>query len=104
VIIVDDLVSTAGSLVEAVKALKEAGALDIYATIVHPVLVGPAIERIQASDLCKLVVTNSIPLTKEKKIDRVLAISVAPLLAEAVARIHAHESISSLFSQVGVEA
>ena len=104
VVIVDDLISTAGSLVEAVKALKDAGALEIYAAIVHPVLVGPAIERIQKSDLCKLIVTNSIPLSVGKQIDRIEQLSVAPLLAEAIARIHADESISSLFSQVGVEA
>lgn len=104
VVIVDDLISTAGSLVEAVKALKTAGALDIYAAIVHPVLVGPAIERIQRSDLCKLIVTNSIPLTVGKQIDRIEQLSVAPLLAEAIVRIHADESISSLFTQVGVEA
>ena len=104
VVIVDDLISTAGSLVEAVKALKKAGALDIYAAIVHPVLCGPAFERIQSSELKELVVTSSIPIAKEKMIPQIHQLSVAPLLAEAVARIHKQESISSLFSQVGVEA
>lgn len=105
VVIVDDIISTGGSLIEACKALKGAGALDIYANIVHPVLAGPAIERIENSDeLRELIVTNSIPLTDDKKIDKIQQISVAPLLAEAIWRIHRNESISTLFSQVGVEA
>ena len=104
VVIIDDIISTAGSLVEAAKALKDAGARDIYAAIVHPVLVGPAIERIEGSVIKELIVTNSIPLSEEKQIDKIVQVSVAPLLAEAVKRIHQHESVSSLFSKVGVEA
>lgn len=104
VVIVDDLISTSGSLIEAIKALKDAGALDIYAAIVHPVLAGPAIERIEDSQLGELIVTNSIPLEAEKKIAKIKQLSVAPLLAEAIRRIHRNESVSSLFSQVGVEA
>lgn len=104
VVIVDDLISTAGSLVEAVRALKEEGALDIYAVIVHPVLVGEAIERLRNSELNELIVTNTIPLSSEKRMDKIKQISVAPLLAEAISRIHRNESISSLFSQVRVEA
>ncbi len=104
VVIVDDLVSTAGSLVEAAKALKEAGALDIYAVVVHPVLAGPAISRIDASVIKELIVTNSIPLSDEKKIAKITQLSVASLLAEAIRRIHLNESISSLFDKAGVEA
>jgi len=104
VIIVDDLVSTAGSLVEAAKAIKEAGALDVYAAIVHPVLVGPAIERVNASDIKELIVTNSIPLGPEKKSPKIVQLSVATLLSEAIRRIHQNESVSSLFAKVGVEA
>ena len=104
VVIVDDLVSTGGSLVEAVKALKDAGALDIYAVIVHPILAGPAVERIAQSPIKELIVSNSIPLPPEKKIEKITQISVASLLAEAIFRIHRNESVSSLFSQVGVEA
>ena len=104
VLMVDDLISTGGSLVEAARALKRAGALEIDAAVVHPVLAGPAIERIRQSDISKLVVTNSIPLAGEKRIDKIEQVSVAPLLAEAIARIHAHVSISSLFDQAGVEA
>lgn len=104
VVIVDDLISTGGSLVEAAKALKDAGALDIYAAVVHPVLAGNAIERIKNSVLNELIVTNSIPLTEEKKISKIRQLSVAPLLAEAINRIHRNESVSSLFSTVKVEA
>ncbi|MBI3306518.1 MAG: ribose-phosphate pyrophosphokinase [Candidatus Omnitrophica bacterium] len=104
VIIVDDLISTGGSLVEAVKAIKEAGALDIYAAIVHPILAGEAIERISRSQIKELIVTNTIWLPSEKKIEKITQLSVAPLLAEAIFRIHRNESVSSLFSQVGVEA
>ncbi len=104
VLMVDDLISTAGSIVEAAMALKKAGALEIYAAVVHPVLAGPAIERIQNSVISKLLVTNSIPLSDEKKIGKIEQLSVAPLLAEAISRIHAHVSVSSLFEQAGVEA
>ena len=104
VVIVDDLVSTAGSLVEAANALKDQGAKDIYAAIVHPVLAGPAIERITGSVIKEVVVTDSIPLTKEKKISKIKVLSVAPLLAEAIRRIHEDRSVSSLFSRAAVEA
>lgn len=104
VVIVDDLVSTAGSLAEAAQALKNSGALDIYAAVVHPVLAGDAISRVQGSVLKELIVTNSIPLAQEKKVDRIRQLSVASLLAEAIARIHKNESVSSLFSEMKVEA
>ncbi len=104
VVIVDDLVSTAGSLVEAARALQENGALDVYAAVVHPVLAGPAIERLEKSTIKELIVTNSIPLTPEKQSSRLKQLSVASLLAEAIYRIHYDESVSSLFAQVGVEA
>jgi ribose-phosphate pyrophosphokinase len=104
VVIVDDLISTGGSLVEAVKALKDAGALDIYAAIVHPVLAGSAIEKINGSLLNELIVTNSIPISADRKSDKIRQISVAQLLAEAIHRIHRNESVSSLFSAVRVEA
>jgi len=104
VIIIDDMISTGGSLVEAAKALKNAGALDIYANIVHPVLAGSAVERIQKSDIKELIVTNSIPLGKEKRISKITQLSIASLLADAICRIHYNESISTLFSSAGVEA
>lgn len=104
VVLVDDLISTGGSMVEAARALKDAGALDIYAVVVHPVLAGNAIEKIKNSVLKELIVSNSIPIAPEKKIDKIRQISVAPLLAEAISRIHSNESVSSLFSAVKVEA
>jgi ribose-phosphate pyrophosphokinase len=104
VVIVDDLVSTGGSLVEAVKALKKEGAQKIYAAITHPVLAGSAIEKIENSDLQELVVSNSIPVPKNKQTSKIKVLSIAPLLGEAIRRIHLGESVSSLFSQSPVEA
>lgn len=103
VAIIDDIISTGGSLVEAAKGLREAGAKDIYAAIVHPVLAGPAIERLDNSVIKELIVTDSIPLG-EKKSKRIRVISVSELLGEAIKRIHNDESVSSLFERAGVEA
>ena len=97
VLIVDDLVATAGSLVEAAAALKKAGAKDVYAAITHPVLSGPAIQRIEKSVLKKLLVTNTIPVEDGKKHKKIKVLSIAPLLAEAIKRIHNEESVSCLF-------
>ncbi|MFA6078711.1 MAG: ribose-phosphate pyrophosphokinase [Candidatus Omnitrophota bacterium] len=97
-IIVDDMVATAGSLVEAVEAIKKAGAMDVYATITHPVLCGPAIERLKKSKLKELVVTDTIPVGEEKALKNLKVLSVSPLLGEAIKRIHEEESISVLFS------
>jgi ribose-phosphate pyrophosphokinase len=96
-VIVDDMAATAGSLVEAVEAIKKAGALEVYAAITHPVLCGPAIERIRKSKLKELIVTDTIPISKEKMLDKIKVLSVAPLLAEAIKRIHNEESLSVLF-------
>ncbi|MFZ5802271.1 MAG: ribose-phosphate diphosphokinase [Candidatus Omnitrophota bacterium] len=104
VVLVDDMVSTGGSLVQAVEALKKAGALDVYAAAVHAILCGPALERIRKSSLKELIVTNSIPIASGQKMDKITRLSVGKLLAEAIYRIHANASVSSLFSKVGVEA
>ena len=98
-VIVDDMVATAGSLVEAVEAIKKAGALDVYVTISHPVLCGPAIERLKKSAIKELVVTDTIPIPEEKMLPMIKVLSVSALLAEAIKRIHEEESISVLFSQ-----
>jgi len=98
VVIVDDIVATAGSLVEAAASLKKAGVRDIYAAITHPILSGPAIERLKKSELKELVVSNTIPLSKDKQISRIKVLSIGPLLAEAIKRIHDEESVSSLFT------
>jgi len=98
VIIVDDLISTGSSLIEAVGALKKAKAKTIYAAITHGVLCGPAIERIDKCDgLERLLISDSIPLSPEKKHPKIEVLSVATLLAEAIKRIHNEESVSCLF-------
>ncbi len=104
VLLVDDLISTGGSLVEAAKALKKEGALDVYAAVVHPVLAGSAVEKVSQSVIRELVVTNTIPIPPGKQSPKIRVLSVAKLLAEAILRIHSNESVSSLFAQSGVEA
>jgi len=104
VVIVDDLISTAGSLVEAASALKDAGAKDIYACIVHAVLAGPAIERINQSRIKELVVSDSIPTEGKPSCPKLKVLPVASILAEAIKRIHQNESVSSLFANASVEA
>lgn len=96
-LIIDDLVATAGSLVEAASALKKAGAKDIYAAITHPVLSGPAIKRIEKSQIKKMFVTNTIPVEDGKRHKKITVLSIGPLLAEAIKRIHNEESVSCLF-------
>ena len=98
-IIVDDLIATGSSLIEAVEALKEAKCKSVRAAISHGVLSGPAIERIdRCKDLKELMITDSIPLAADKKHARIRVLSVAPLLGEAIKRIHMEESVSCLFS------
>ena len=98
VIIVDDMVATGSSLIEAVGALKKANAKTIYAAIAHGILSGPAIERIdQCKGLEKLLISDSIPLPPQKRNAKIQVLSVAGLLAEAIKRIHNEESVSCLF-------
>ncbi len=97
VVIVDDLISTGGTVVEAAGALGEKGAKDIYVAITHPVLCGPALKKIKAAPFKELVVTDTIPLDEGKVIPKLKVLSVAPLLSEAIKRIHNEESVSSLF-------
>ncbi|MEE2754234.1 MAG: ribose-phosphate pyrophosphokinase [Candidatus Latescibacterota bacterium] len=103
VVIVDDLISTGGSLVEAAGTLKERGALDISACIVHPVLAGPAIERVENSVLSELLVTNSIPVPSNHQNGKIKPLSIAPILGEAIRRINNDESVSTLFANAKVE-
>ena len=95
--LVDDMVATAGSLVEAVEAVKKAGALEVYAAVTHPVLCGPAIERLRKSSLKELIVTDTIHISPDRMISKINVLSIAPLLAEAIKRIHMEESLSVLF-------
>lgn len=97
--VVDDIVDTAGSLCEGAKALMEYGAASVYAAVCHPVLTDPATERIKESMLKELVVTNSLPIEKEKMQDKLTVLSVAPLLGEAILRIFHDASVSSLFDK-----
>ncbi|HUU50054.1 MAG TPA: ribose-phosphate pyrophosphokinase [Nitrospinota bacterium] len=98
VLLIDDMVDTAGTLVESVKALRDNGAKDIYACCTHAVLSGSAIERISKSFLKELIVTNTIPLRKEGRNNKkIKVLSVAKLLGEAIIRIHNGASVSSLF-------
>ena len=96
-LIFDDEVSTAGTLVEAAHILQKHGAKEIYAGATHGVLVGPAIERIEKSPIKELVVTNTIPLEEEKRIDKIKVVSIAPLFAEAIKRLNEAKPLGDLF-------
>jgi ribose-phosphate pyrophosphokinase len=97
VVIADDMIDTAGTLIQAVDALRREGARRILACAVHGVLSGPAIARIKESVLEEVIITNTIPLTPERQLSKIRVLSVAPLLAEAIRRIHDEESVSTLF-------
>jgi ribose-phosphate pyrophosphokinase len=97
-IILDDMIDTAGTLTEAVGAVLDHGAKKVYAAATHGVLSGPAIERISASKLEQVIVTDTIPLSPEaQRCGKIIQLSVADLLAEAIYRIHNYDSVSSLF-------
>lgn len=97
-ILVDDMVDTAGTIVKAASALKERGAKEVYACATHGVLSGPAIERLKGSVIKEMVITDTIPLPEKKQIDNIKVLSIAPLFAEAIRRIHSDQSVSVLFS------
>ena len=97
-LIFDDEIDTAGSIVETGRVLKEHGATDIYVGVSHGVLSGPAIERIENSPFKEVVVTNTIPLTPEKQIDKIKVLSIAPLFAEGIRRINEGHPMGELFS------
>ena len=97
-IILDDMIDTAGTLCNAAEALKKFGAKNIYACCTHPVLSGPAIERIQNSELTEVIVLDTIPLPEEKRIEKIKILSTAPLFASAIEKIFDCESVSVLFS------
>ncbi|MDR6120779.1 MULTISPECIES: ribose-phosphate diphosphokinase [Bacillaceae] len=96
-ILIDDIIDTAGTITLAANALVENGAAEVYACCTHPVLSGPAIERIENSKIKELVVTNSIALPEEKKSSKIINLSVAPLIGEAIIRVHEEQSVSTLF-------
>lgn len=96
-IIIDDIIDTAGTIQLAADALIDNGAKEVYACCTHPVLSGPAIERIESSQIKELVVTNTITLPEEKQSPKITQLSVASLIGEAITRIHEHKSVSILF-------
>ncbi|MDN5343971.1 MAG: ribose-phosphate pyrophosphokinae [Clostridia bacterium] len=97
VIMIDDLIDTAGTICLGARALMEYGAREVYACCTHPVLSGPARERLMASPIKEVVVCNTIPLPASKEIPKLRRLSVAPLLGEAIMRIHKDLSVSKLF-------
>ena len=96
-ILVDDIIDTAGTICHAAHGLIERGCSRVLACATHAVLSGPAIERINKSEIEKLVFSDTIPLTEEKKTDRILQLSIAPLFAEAIRRVHEERPISDMF-------
>jgi ribose-phosphate pyrophosphokinase len=97
----DDMISTAGSICGAANLVHQAGAREIHLAATHGVLCGGAIDKIREAPIKSLCVTNTIPLPPEKRLDSIKVLSVAPLLAEAIRRIHHDQSISAMFRPPG---
>lgn len=97
VILIDDMIDTAGTITQGVKALKEFGAKDVYACCTHPVLSGPAIERLRGSDIKEIIILDTILLSEDKRLPNMKMLSVAPIFAEAIRRIYENKSVSKLF-------
>jgi len=96
-LIPDDMIDTAGTMSEAINALKRLGARDVYCCASHALLSGPAVKRLEASEVKEVAVTNSVLLPPEKRFDRLKVLSVAPLLSKAIGYTHSDQSVSSLF-------
>ena len=96
---IDDEIDTAGSLVNTVNTLIDSGAKEVYACCTHPVFTGPAIEKIASSPVKEVVVTDTIPVTDDKKLDKITVLPMAPLLGEAIHRIHTGLSVGALFER-----
>jgi ribose-phosphate pyrophosphokinase len=96
-IIVDDMIDTAGTLVSVVEALRDRGATTIYAAATHPLLSGPARERLSSSAVEEVVVTNTLHVQEEKRFSKLRILSIAELLARAIRYTHSNESVSQLF-------
>ena len=95
----DDMISTAGSICGAAELVKKKGAREIHVAATHGVFAGKAIERLKNAPIDSIVITDSVPLPPEKMFDKMQVLSVAPMLGEAIKRIHQHESISEIFSE-----
>ena len=98
-LVVDDEIDTAGTLTNNVNALIERGAREAYFCATHALFYGSAVQRIESSPVKEVVVTDSVPVTGEKRLDKVTVLSVAPLLGEAIHRIHTGQSIGAMFEQ-----
>lgn len=96
-ILIDDIVDTAGTIVKAAEALKSFGAKKVYGCATHGVLSGPALERLENSNIEKFIITDTIQLTDERKIDKIEVVSVAQIFADAIQRINSNRSISAMF-------
>jgi ribose-phosphate pyrophosphokinase len=97
-VIIDDMIDTAGTICKAASAIMDRGAKEVYAVATHPVLSGPAVERLAQSPIKEVVVSDTIPLKEEaQRVDKIKVLSVSKLLGEAIRRIHTDDSISSLF-------
>jgi len=94
---VDDEIDTAGSLVGVVSTLLEQGAREVYSCCTHPIFSGPAVERIEACQVKEVVVTDTVPVKDNKKIDKITVLPIAPLLGEAISRIHTGQSVGAMF-------
>ncbi|HLB48703.1 MAG TPA: ribose-phosphate pyrophosphokinase [Anaerolineales bacterium] len=99
VIIVDDEVDTAGSVSQAASIVRSYGARNVYLSFVHPVLSGPALERLKALDLKEIVTTNTLPIPPEKMLPNITILSVAPLLGEVIRRAHEGRSVGEMFNE-----
>jgi len=98
-LIVDEEIDTAGSLIGVVDALVARGSKEIYVCATHPILSGPAIERIASCPVKEVVVTDTVPIPPQKRIDKITVLSIAPLLGEAIRRIHTGQSVGAMFEQ-----
>jgi len=96
-VLIDDMIDTAGTITLAAQAIQDAGALEVYACCTHPVLSGPALDRLNASVIKEVVVTDSIQVPEEKTGGKIVQVSVDQLMAEAIKRIHENRSVSPLF-------
>lgn len=102
-LIFDDEIDTAGSMVETINVLNKNGAKEIYAACTHGVLSGPAIERIKGTNVNEIVVTNTIPIPEEKRIDKIKVLDIAPLFGKAILKIHNGEGVGELFEDKKME-
>jgi ribose-phosphate pyrophosphokinase len=96
-IIVDDMIDTAGTITKAAEALLDNGAAEVIATATHPVLSGPAIDRLKNSQISEVVITNTLPVPDDRQFDKLTVLSIAPLLARAIGEVFEDGSVTSLF-------